>query len=154
MSLRQRLQTLEGGNTSSSVGMVTTDFCNSIALASSSSTPTWVIDSGATDHVTGMWSIFHLYVQSSNGRIRIANGTFTQVAGEGSIDVLPNLSLASVLHVPQFSFNNLVSFRSLTKTHNCSVAFCPSHCVFQDLRTRQKIDGGHESNGLYILDPI
>ena len=54
MSLRQRLQTLEGGNASSSVGMVTTDFHNSTALASSSPTPTWVIDSGATDHVTGM----------------------------------------------------------------------------------------------------
>lgn len=83
--------------------MVTTNFRNSTALASSSSTPTWVIESDATDHVTGMQSNFHLYAETSHGSVRIADGAITQVAREGSINVLPNLSLSSVLHVPQFS---------------------------------------------------
>lgn len=95
--------------------MFTTDSRYPTALASSSSAPTWVIDSGATDHVTvSMCSNFRSYAQRSHGRVRIADGTFTCVAGEGTIDVLPNVSLSSVLHVRQFSFN-LVSVSSLTK---------------------------------------
>ena len=133
--------------------MVNTDFRNPTALASSSSTRTWVIDSGTTDHKRRMHPNFHTYAQISHGRVCIADGTFMRETREGTIDVLSNLSLSSVLHAPQFSFN-LKYVSSLTKNHNCSVKFYPSHCVFQDLRTGQMIGGGRESNCLYILELI
>lgn len=80
---------------------------NPVALASSSSSSTWVIDSGATDHVTAIRSEFHTYTQQTLGIVKIADAPFTQVAGKGSISVLPNLSLPFVLPVPYFSFNLL-----------------------------------------------
>lgn len=70
---------------------------------------------------------------------------------EDPFNVLLDLSLSSVLHVPQFSFN-LVSVSTSMRTHNCCITFFLSR-VFQDLRTRQAIGGGHENNGLYISEP-
>ena len=36
---------------------------------------------------------------------------------------------------------------------NCSVTVYPSHCVFQDLTTKERIGSGKEENGLYFLLP-
>ena len=54
--LRRRLAALEGGSQGPSVGMTSSH--NPIAFASSSPSSTWVIDSRATDHVTGVHSDF------------------------------------------------------------------------------------------------
>lgn len=85
--LHQRLQALEEINPSSSFDLVSYDSSsrNPASLASSSSTPTWVIDSCVTDHVTGICLQFHSYSPSSHGSFKSANGTFKQVAGKGSI---------------------------------------------------------------------
>lgn len=73
---------------------------------------------------------------------------FTKVAGEGSINVLPDFTLSSV------SFN-LLSVSSLNKIHNCCVKSFPCHCTFQDLKIGQMIGGGGgDGNGLYILELI
>ena len=112
----------------------------------------WIIDSGATDHMTGMASIFSSYtVCSGRDKIRVADGTFSSIAGKGTISASPNITLSSVLHAPKLS-NNLLSVSNITKTLNCSVTFFPSHCVFQDLDTGKTIGSGREDNGLYLLD--
>lgn len=54
-------------------------------------------------------------------------------------------------YIPKLLFN-LLSVSKLTKLLNCSVTFYPSSCVFQDLKTKRTIGGGHESDGLYYLD--
>lgn len=41
----------------------------------------------------------------------------------------------------------------MTKNLNCSVAFFPSHCVFQDLKMSWVIGGGRENIGVYVLEP-
>lgn len=51
---------------------------------------------------------------STCGSVKIANDTFTKVAGEESINVLTYLPLSSALHVPQFYFN-LLSASSCVK---------------------------------------
>lgn len=94
---------------------------NPTAFASSSSSFTWVIDSRAIDHVTGIRSAFQSYSSVADGRVRIA--------GKGTVHILPNLSLSSVLYVPSFSFS-LLSVSALTKSLNCCVTFYPSYCVF------------------------
>lgn len=81
---------------------------------------------------------------STCGSVKIANDTFTKVAGEESINVLTYLPLSSALHVPQFYFN-------LLSASSC-VKFFPCHCVFQDLRMGQSIGAGNEKNVLYILE--
>ena len=42
----------------------------------------WIVDSGASDHMTGDLSVFHDYVPNfDNYTVRIANGTLSKVAG-------------------------------------------------------------------------
>lgn len=53
----------------------------------------WVIDSGTSNHVTGIRYGFTLYTRSpSLGTVKVANGNHTEVLGEGTIDVYNTLS--------------------------------------------------------------
>jgi len=70
----------------------------------------WVIDSGASKHVTGMSSPFKTYnAYTHSESIQIGDGTSRQIHGVGSIECTPSLSLSSVLHVPSFPVNLLSS---------------------------------------------
>ena len=112
----------------------------------------WVIDSGAIDHMTGTSSLLSDLEQSSSlPNVTLANGSATTVSGLGTANLSPNLSLSSVLYIPDFPFN-LLSISKLTKILNCAAIFLSTHCIFQDLKTRKIIGGGHEAGGLYYLD--
>ena len=118
---------LEGVIQDSSVGLTLSH--NPTTFASSISPSTWFIDSGATDHVTGIGSDFLSYSATTQGRAGVAEGSYAPVAGKGTVQVSPNLSLSSVLHVPCFSFN-LISVSALIKKLKCRVTFYPFYCAF------------------------
>ncbi|KAK8951032.1 hypothetical protein KSP39_PZI004596 [Platanthera zijinensis] len=118
-----------------------------------SSTPSeWIIDSGATDHMTGSASGFTSYTPlSGRDKVIAANGSLSAIAGKGTVSCSPDLSLSSVLHVPSFP-RNLLSISHLTTSLNCSVTFFPNVCVFQDLATRRTLGSGRNVGGLYLLN--
>ena len=63
----------------------------------------WVIDSGATDHMTPKSKLFHTYTPSaSNKKIAVANGSLSTVAGFGN-RYHTSLILKNVLHAPKLS---------------------------------------------------
>ncbi|KAL4632300.1 hypothetical protein ACB092_04G039700, partial [Castanea dentata] len=112
----------------------------------------WVIDSSATDHMTGTSGLLSDLEQSSSlPNVTLANGSTTTVFGLGTVNLSPNLSLFSVLYIPDFPFNFL-SISKLTKILNCAAILLSTHCIFQDLKTGKIIGGGHEAGGLYYLD--
>ncbi|XP_071918917.1 uncharacterized protein [Coffea arabica] len=75
----------------------------------------WILDSGATDHMSHISNKFKTYnPYPSNRKIVVADGTTTTVTGIGDVQVTPNLILKNVLHVPQLS-TNLVSDRGSGK---------------------------------------
>lgn len=83
----------------------------------------WVIDSGATDHMTSSTLKFVSYTPCPSSRkITIADGSVTTVAGQGDIFINNSLTLKNVQHVPKL-FTNLLSIRKLTKDSKCSVIF-------------------------------
>ncbi|KAJ9547058.1 hypothetical protein OSB04_019601 [Centaurea solstitialis] len=111
----------------------------------------WILDSGATDHMTHTSNKFKTYNPCpSNRKIVVADGSTTTVAGIGDVQVTPKLALKNVLHVPKLS-TNLVSVRKLTKDLTGSVIFHDSCCEFQDRRLGKKIGLAKEHNGLYYL---
>ena len=117
-----------------------------------SSSSKWVIDSGATDHMTGNSSLFSTFQSHTSApTVTLADGSKSRVLGSGSVNPTPLISLSSVLSLPELSFN-LISVSKLTRALNCSAQFFPDYCLFQDLTTKQIIGKGHESGGLYILD--
>ena len=122
---------------------------NATVCLSSASRP-WVIDSGATDHMTGVSGIFSEFHESSSN-VTLADGSVSTVKGVGTVPLTPSLSLSSVMYLPSFPFN-LMSVSHLTKAYNCSVTFYPDSCVFQDLKTKKTIGRGHVSEGLYVFE--
>ncbi|KAK8938674.1 hypothetical protein KSP39_PZI011284 [Platanthera zijinensis] len=64
-----------------------------------SSTPSeWIIDSGATDHMTGSASGFTSYTPlSGRDKVIAANGSLSAIAGKGTVSCSPDLSLSSVI---------------------------------------------------------
>lgn len=111
----------------------------------------WVIDSGATDHFTCNPSTFDSLTNSPVQSVQVANGTPVKITGAGNVSFSPTFSISSVLLAPTFS-TNLLSISKITKHLDCSVIFSPTHCVFQDNRTKMTIGTGRERGGLYFLE--
>ncbi|RVW87342.1 hypothetical protein CK203_037241 [Vitis vinifera] len=58
----------------------------------------WIVDSGASDHMTGDATIFDTYSSCPNNlTVRIADGSLSKVAGTGSVVLSRDLTLNSVL---------------------------------------------------------
>jgi hypothetical protein len=118
-----------------------------------SSSSSWIIDSGASDHMTGNHSLLcHFSEHRSFKKVEVANGTFSQAIGSGTVTLSQSMSLSSVLSLPKFTFN-LLSVSKITRGLNCSVKFYPYHCIFKDLSTKQIIGRGRESGGSIYLNP-
>ena len=123
-----------------------------VSFTCSESEYTWIIDSGATDHMTGSSSIFSSYKPCAGSKIvKIADGSLSPIAGNGDIKLSPSITLSNVLHVPKF-LCNLLSISKVTKDLNCRANFFHSHCEFQDTDLGKMIGNARECGGLYILD--
>lgn len=84
----------------SSSGLLTEKGSFVSALTNRSNYEHWVIDSGATDHMTRCKKLFHFYSPCpGHFKIKIANGSLAAVAGMGSIRLSTYVELKSVLHV-------------------------------------------------------
>ncbi|RVW52456.1 Retrovirus-related Pol polyprotein from transposon RE1 [Vitis vinifera] len=111
----------------------------------------WIVDSGASDHMTGDATIFDTYNSCPNNlTVRIADGSLSKVAGTGSVVLSRDLTLNSVLLVPNLDCN-LLSISKLTKEKRCITNFSSTHCEFQDLDSGKTIGNAEECSGLYIL---
>ena len=65
----------------------------------SHSTP-WIIDFGASNHMTDAHHLFSAYSPcADNLKVKIADDTFSPIAGKGSIHISKSITLNHVLHV-------------------------------------------------------
>jgi hypothetical protein len=128
---------------------------NLVTALNASATPPddpWVIDLGASDHMTGMSHLFSSYNPcSGRDKVRIADGSLSPISSKGSVSVTPSMTLTSVLHVPNLAVN-LLSIAHITIELNCHVIFYSYYCFFQDLATGKMIGSGSLKDGLYYLD--
>uniref|UniRef100_A0ACD5V2D5 Uncharacterized protein n=1 Tax=Avena sativa TaxID=4498 RepID=A0ACD5V2D5_AVESA len=125
--------------------------CHQAYTTTSQSKP-WIIDTGATNHMTEASELFSTYTPcSGKDKVRVADGSMAPIVGRGSIRCTKTLSLSPVLHVPKFPVN-LLSVSSLNKSRNCRSWFDPTCCAFQELGTGRLLGTGTEHNGLYYLD--
>lgn len=111
----------------------------------------WIIDSGASDHMTNNRSIltdFNFF--SIPKSVRIANGLDLKVLGKGNVKLTAKLILRDVFYVPCLSFN-LVSISKITHDNHCLAVFSSSHCFFQETRMLKMIGSARQCKGLYII---
>ncbi|RVW90323.1 Retrovirus-related Pol polyprotein from transposon RE2 [Vitis vinifera] len=111
----------------------------------------WIVDTGASDHMTGDAVILQNY-KPSNGHssVHIADGSKSKIARTGSIKLTKELYLDSVLHVPNLDCN-LLSISKLARDLQCITKFYPNSCVFQDLKSGKMIGSVELCSGLYLL---
>ena len=94
-----------------------------------SSSSTWVIDSGVTDHMIGNSSLFTVFQSHpSTSIVTLADGSTSYVLRSKAIHPTPLITLTSVLSLPQFSFN-LISVSKLTRILYCSISLFFDHCL-------------------------
>ncbi|XP_076888127.1 uncharacterized protein LOC143538448 [Bidens hawaiensis] len=113
----------------------------------------WIIDSGATEHITCEEGIFDLSHLKQNVSVTIPNGKSIPVKGIGNVTLPNGLKINNVFKIPEFKCN-LLSVGKLTNSLNSSFTFYPSFCYMQDLHSRRLIGIGKERDGLYWLEPI
>ncbi|KAI5324530.1 hypothetical protein L3X38_033603 [Prunus dulcis] len=140
-------------HTSASASMATSG-TTGYALNVSSTSPTsnvWIIDLGASDHMTCDSNKITSLSPSSQSVVSNANGSSSPVVGDGSLSLTDSLHLDSVLVVPSLDFN-LLSVAQITHALFCTVTFWPNCCIFQDILTRKIIGYGTRKGKLYFLD--
>ncbi|RVW41703.1 hypothetical protein CK203_082063 [Vitis vinifera] len=123
----------------------------SACLTHTSSLGPWILDSGASDHLSGNKDLFSSITTTfALPIVTLANGSQTVVKGIGLALPLPSLPLISVLYTPECPFN-LISISKITCTLNCSITFSDKFVTLQDRSTGKTIGIGRESQGLYHL---
>jgi GAG-pre-integrase domain/Integrase core domain len=111
----------------------------------------WMIDSGATDYMTGNLNLLdNTFTTTKCQPVTVANGSKVPIEKIGTTKFLSN-TVSDVFYLPTFT-SNLLSVSKITKEFNCNVIFSPSNVIFQDIVTRKTIGEGKLVNGLYYLD--
>jgi hypothetical protein len=118
--------------------------------ASTSNPCSWVLDTGATDHMICSFSLFTTVIASVSKLVKLPNGNFVPVTHIGTVRLSSTLILTNVLYVPFFSFN-LISVSQLTKTISCCLLFFANTCYIHHLHPWKTIGVGRESGGLFHL---
>ncbi|KAM2408029.1 hypothetical protein ACFX1X_027124 [Malus domestica] len=121
----------------------------------SSSQQNWVLDTGATHHMTaGLDHLTLITPFEGTDRITVGNGEGLPVANTGSGFLLTSskhLTLQMVLHVPQLAASLLSVYR-LCKDNHCYVILDEFGFWVQDKATKKiLLRGKNSSSGLYYI---
>ncbi|KAJ9693466.1 hypothetical protein PVL29_012301 [Vitis rotundifolia] len=123
----------------------------SVCFSQSPSLGPWILNSGASDHISSNKHLFSSITTTSVlPTVTLANDSQTMAKGIGLAHPLPSLPLHSVLYAPECPFN-LISISKITRTLNCSITFSDKFLILHDKSTRKTIGIGRESQGLYHL---
>jgi len=124
---------------------------NSNVLHSSTHTAddNWILDSGATDHMTFDSNDFSHTTLPRRSHVATANGVPCPVTGAGTVTLYPSLSLPHTLLVPSLS-HKLMSVSQVTADLNCVVLIYSTFCLLQDILTKEII-GRSTKRGDYIM---
>ena len=108
MELLQKLfqQTIKtDGTNSSTASMAQKGNTRNAMSVCKGGTTSWIVDSGASDHMTGNIATFSKYFPChDNSTVRIADGTHSKVMGEGSVVISKDIVLKDVLYVPKLDY--------------------------------------------------
>ena len=115
----------------------------------------WIIDSGATDHMCSNRSLFLTFHKLHQSQlIGLPDGHDTSVDFYGDIRLHDSITLQNVLYVPRFKYN-LVSVSKLSSQLQTFLLFTDQRCLMQDPSMKSEIALGilgNRVNDLYVFD--
>ena len=102
----------------------------------------WVLDSGASHHMSPYSSSFTSVSPLPSIHVMTADGTLMPLASVGSV-VTPHLSLPNVYLIPNLKLN-LASAGQLCDSGDYLVIFSSSFCCVHDLQSQKLIGTGRK----------
>lgn len=112
----------------------------------------WIIDTGASNHICSNLSYFsHILTLPIHSNVHLPDGTKQLVTQFGTVILHPCLTLTNILYIPSFKYN-LLSVYKLLKLTDISISFSSTSCTLQEQWISKVIAYGKEKDGLYILN--
>lgn len=114
------------------------------------SQPVWILDSGATHHITCSLEYFEICHRTQGISVKLPNGETVCVTHIGQIRLNKNVVLQNVLYIPSFAFN-IISVSRLTKQSGYKIVKEVDYCTVQGpLGTM--VGFAREQDGLYLIN--
>ena len=127
------------------------------AVSSTSQSQQWMMDSGASHHLTSCPSILSSVSEYGGpDEIVLGDGTNLSISHTGSTNIYTSskpLDLPNILCVPKLR-RNLISVAKLCRTNHVSVEFFPSHFFVKDLKTGARLMRGENIHDVYYLNSL
>jgi len=111
----------------------------------------WVIDSGATDHITYSFDNFQNFSKIQPIHINLPNGSIVIAHISGIFQLSFYLTIHDVLYVPNFKFN-LLSISKLLTSSDYTLLFSNFQCQIQEKKSLRMIGLSKLKHGLYHLE--
>ncbi|XP_019150389.1 PREDICTED: uncharacterized protein LOC109147211 [Ipomoea nil] len=126
-------------------GRYLTSHVNSLSVYAS----TWILDSGATDHIACSIDCFDEYYDIEGDEISLPTGSRIMVRNRGSVKLGHNILLKDVMHIPSFQFN-IVSVSKLLQDTSYSLIFSSGQCMIQKPHG-MTVGLAEQEKGLYLM---
>ena len=110
----------------------------------------WIIDSGASDHICSNRAWFHSVNSIKPIHVKLPNGQFALAKFIGVVKFSDFFHIPDVLYIPEFSVN-LISVPKLCQTNQYNVIFRASDCFIQEISSLKMIGSAEKIDGLYHL---
>ena len=109
----------------------------------------WIIDSGATDHMCHQLCLFDSmkFLDNNLHTVVVPNGRKITVKYNGNITLPNGIFLREILFVPEFHFN-LIYIQKLASHLKCNVTFNTNNCFIQE-QLKKPLLLGDNIKGLY-----
>ncbi|XP_019241750.1 PREDICTED: uncharacterized protein LOC109221753 [Nicotiana attenuata] len=119
--------------------------------SSSPNDDSWILDSGATNHMTyNKLLLTNIKILVYPYLVSLPNGYKVKVTLIGDVVLSPKFSLKKVLFVPSFKFN-LISVHSLIVQLDCIVVFTKYVCILlQGPSLKRPLEIGKAKTGMYL----
>ncbi|KAG8387429.1 hypothetical protein BUALT_Bualt02G0020500 [Buddleja alternifolia] len=123
-------------------------YCLSVKHASN----TWILDSGATDHITKSMSLLESpKLLTTPKSVHLPDGSIASVTHTGHVTLTSTIMLQNVLFIPSLH-HNLLSISKLSCDSHCSINFTPTSCIMQGPMLKTPVVLGKQIDGLYCFD--
>ena len=127
------------------------DFGTASCKCSRSSIDLWIIDSGASNHMTyNKSSLTNIQTLPYPILISLPNGYKVKVTEFGDVHITPKMILNKVLHVPSFK-HNLISVQSLVSSMKCVISFSDTTCLLQAPSVKRPQAIGSSKDDIYYV---
>jgi hypothetical protein len=112
---------------------------------------TWILDTGATDHMICSPILFEsIVLPKIQNQVHLPNGQKVPIAFTGTVKFSPDIILNNAFYVPSFNIN-LIYVSRLTADNTIGLFFLHTKCFLQNLSKWRTIGLAEAESGLYHI---